>query len=135
MYQYLNSALRRRNQSLKFLHSRLYFQDDGTIPVHPLALDASNHIGTITGQPYYLQTKSLARASPSWQAIASTTFASVFPSTTSDEAPKKLPSSSRAIVADVECLELLETIASTLIMASPAGGLIHRRRPCPLSCL
>ena len=34
---------------------------------------------------------SLARASPSRQAITSTTSASVFPSTTSAEAPKKLP--------------------------------------------
>ena len=70
--------------------------------------------------------RSLARATPSRQAIASTTSASVFPSTTSAEAPKKLPPTSRVTVADAECLKFLETAASMLILASPAGVLIHR---------
>ena len=56
----------------------------------------------------------------------STTSASVFPSTTSAEAPKKLPPTSRVTAADAECLEFLETAASMLILASPAGVLIHR---------
>jgi hypothetical protein len=55
----------------------------------------------------------------------------VFSSTTNVEAPKKLPSSSRTTAANAEHLEFLETIASTLILAYLADGLIHRGGHAP----
>ena len=69
--------------------------------------------------------RSSARASPSLYAKASRVSDYVMPVITNAEAPNKLPASSLATAAIAPRLELLETAASALILASPTGGGIH----------
>jgi hypothetical protein len=82
----------------------------------------------------FCKKRSVAKAPPSLEAMASIISGSDIPSTTKAEAPKKVPIESRATAAIEPIPPFFEIAASTLIFAMPGGGGIHRELLLILVC-
>ena len=103
---------------------------------YPLTLDILNHVGTITSHPCCLQTMVTGQGQ-SFTAGYHLDYLCVSVSFHYQcRGSQEVAHSSRATAADAERLEFLETVASTFILASPAGGLIHRGgKPIWMFCI
>jgi len=97
----------------------------------PSALDASYRVGTISGQPCCLQTKVTGQGQPFAARYRLDHLCVSVSFHYQCRGSQEVAHSSRATAADAERLEFLETDASMLILASPAGGLIHRGGRAP----
>jgi hypothetical protein len=110
---------------LKITRSRLDFLDDVAIVPYPSPSKLLITLRQSEATLNLANRRSAARDKPSLHAIASNTSGSMNPSTTTTEAPKKVPSAERATAARAPLLLFLDSAASTFILDNPTGGVIH----------
>ena len=106
------------------IHHLEVLPDNVAVETHTRAMNVHHHVRAVRGNSDFFRLRSVARASPSRQAIASATSGEERDK--SAEAPRKLPTSSLATAAMAALLEFLDSAASTFTSITPRGGGIQR---------